>query len=45
MSGKSVCNRCIVQIVLLKIVLQTGRIGVDFAETSVRDDIFFVTDN
>ena len=34
------CNRCIVQIELLKIVLLW--IGVDFAKTRVRDDIFFV---
>ena len=38
----NVCNTCIVQIELLKIVLIW--IGVDFAETRVRDDIFFVTE-
>ena len=43
-SGKNVCNRCIVQIVFLKIVLYIGWKGVDFAETSVRHDIFFVTE-
>ena len=43
-----VCKRCIVQIVLLEIVLYVEcRLGggVDFAESSVRDDIFFVTEN
>ena len=34
-------NIRIIQINLLKIVLKIGRIGVDFAETSVYEVIFF----
>ena len=37
-----VCNRCMVQIELLKIV--PWWIGVDFAETRLWDDIFFMTE-